>query len=250
MFSSIIGAILPPVCDVCGKLADADERLSCYIGIYRKVYKTAPGLHICGKCLSKLCPQDADKRWFLCLSEPYDTDPIPEQRLYMPFPYEETANRMVPAFKFRGKRELARLAGIMTGALMSEDGIKADIVIPVPLAPGRIKERGYNQAAEIAFPIASMLDIAYAEDALVRTRTTSRQSDLKLGPDRFENVANAFGISDSWDIEGLSVILVDDVCTTGFTMHEAALALYEAGADKVLCTAFAGNRLAKNAEPF
>ena len=133
---------------------------------------------------------------------------------------------------------------------MAEDGISADIVIPVPLSSGRLKERGYNQAAEIARPIASLLGIAYAPDALVRNRNTGKQSELKLGFDRYDNVRNAFAVSDAWDVEGLTVILADDVATTGFTMHEASVALYEAGAAKVLCVAFAGNRLVKNAEPY
>lgn len=250
MLRGITGSILPPVCDICRKLADADKRLENYRSVYRRIYKTPSTLHVCGKCLSELCPEEPDKRWFVCLSEPYDTDPIPSQRLYMPFPYKELASRMVPAFKFGGRKELARLAGIMTGALMAEDGINADLVVPVPLAPGRLKERGYNQAAEIARPIASLLDIPYADDALIRTRSTSRQSELTYGTDRYVNVRKAFAVSDSWDIEGLNVILIDDVCTTGFTMHEAAMALYEAGAENVLCTAFAGNRLVKNAEPY
>lgn len=250
MISRIMGMILPPVCDICGKLADADKRMTGYGGVYKKVFGEEPGLHICGKCLSALCPQNHDERWFLCLSEPYATDPIPAQRLYIPFPYEGSAGRMVSAFKFGGKRDLARLAGILTGALMAEDGISADIVIPVPLSSGRLRERGYNQAEEIAGPISRLLGIALAPDALIRKRHTGKQSELKLGFDRYDNVHNAFAISDDWDVEGLTVILTDDVATTGFTMHEAAVALYEAGAAKVLCTAFAGNRLVKNAEPF
>ena len=133
---------------------------------------------------------------------------------------------------------------------MAEDGIAADIVIPVPLSSGRLRERGYNQAAEIAKPVSSLLGIAFAPDALIRKRNTGKQSELKLGFDRYDNVRNAFAVSDAWDVEGLTVILTDDVATTGFTMHEAAVALYEAGAAKVLCAAFAGNRLVKNAEPF
>ena len=53
-----------------------------------------------------------------------------------------------------------------------------------------------------------------------------------------------------WDVTGLTVILADDVATSGSTLHEAATALYRAGAEKVLCVAFAGNRSIRNAEPF
>lgn len=63
-------------------------------------------------------------------------------------------------------------------------------------------------------------------------------------------MSGAFSVNDSWDVSGLRVIVVDDVATTGATLHEAAKALYRAGAAKVLCIAFAGNRKTKNAEPF
>ncbi len=63
-------------------------------------------------------------------------------------------------------------------------------------------------------------------------------------------MSGAFGVSEHWDVTGMTVIIVDDVATTGATLHEAAVALYKAGASKVLCIALAGNRSAKNAEPF
>ena len=65
-----------------------------------------------------------------------------------------------------------------------------------------------------------------------------------------DNVSGAFGVNDKWDVSGLTVALVDDVATTGATLHEAAKELYKAGAKKVLCIAFAGNRKTKNAEPY
>ena len=77
--------------------------------------------------------------------------------------------------------------------------------------------------------------------------TEEGETDKNL---RANNVSGAFGVSERWDLTGMTVIIVDDVATTGATLHEAAVALYNAGASKVLCIALAGNRSAKNTEPF
>ena len=89
-----------------------------------------------------------------------------------------------------------------------------------------------------------------AEDCLIRIRDTKRQSEITDKGLRALNVSHAFVVSDDWDVTGLTVIVVDDVATTGSTLHEAAATLYKAGASKVLCVAFAGNRNVKNAKPF
>ena len=73
---------------------------------------------------------------------------------------------------------------------------------------------------------------------------------IKDSAKRSMNVHNAFQVSDEWDVTGLTVLLIDDVATSGSTLHEAATALYRGGAQKVLCVAFAGNRSVRNAEPF
>ena len=85
---------------------------------------------------------------------------------------------------------------------------------------------------------------------LFRSKDTQRQSQITDTNLRERNVKGAFEVSDNWDVTGLRVIVVDDVATTGATLHEAAKVLLRAGASKVLCVAFAGNRVVRNAEPF
>ena len=152
----------------------------------------------------------------------------------------------MPAVKFGKKACLARFFGCLLGSFMKCDSVHADLIVPVPLSAQRLKERGFNQAAEMAKPASAILGIPYAGDVLYRNRNTHRQTELKGTLDRIANVTGAFGVSEEWDLTGLTVIVVDDVVTTGFTLHEAAVALYEAGAEKVLCAAFAGNRQANN----
>ena len=102
----------------------------------------------------------------------------------------------------------------------------------------------------MAYPIAAMNRIPFADNCLVRTRDTMRQAKIKDSGERSQNVAGAFQVHGEWDVTGLSVLLIDDVATSGSTLHEAAMALYASGAGKVLCAAFAGNRSIRNAEPF
>ena len=242
--------MFPSCCMVCGKLADADDRFSQYEDFCMAYYGKPSELHICGKCLSSLAPNASDRRWLFCLSDPYEGDPYPGLPLYMPLSYEKTVKMAVPAIKFGKKPLLANFMGCLLGTCLKSDSVHADLIVPVPLSSTRMKERGFNQAAEIAKPAAAIMGIPYAGDILLRTRNTNKQTDLKGNLPRIANVSGAFMASDTWDVRGLSVIVVDDVATTGFTLHEAAAALYEAGAGKVLCAAFAGSRQVRNAEVY
>ena len=156
----------------------------------------------------------------------------------------------MPKIKFGKKEELARLFGAILGSCALSEGIRADLIVPVPLSEERSAERGFNQAYEIAYPLSKITGIPVSDDCLVRIRDTGRQSEIRDINRRAVNVRGAFEVSSKWDISGLTVIAVDDVATTGATLHEAAKVLYKAGASKVLCIAFAGNRTVKNAEPF
>ena len=245
-----VNLILPYRCAVCGSVSDTEDRFKDYGRLHKELYSLESNLHICGKCLSSLCFQDEDRRWLLCLSDPVKSDPCPGLPLYMPFAYRGIVEHAIPKIKFGKRIELARFFGCILGSLLQGEEIAADLVVPVPLSCKRLDERGFNQAAEIAYPIAKMNSIPYADNCLVRTRETKRQAEIKNAGERSRNISGAFSVSDEWDVTGLTVMLVDDVATSGSTLHEAALALYNAGALKVLCVAFAGNRTVRNAEPF
>ena len=103
-------------------------------------------------------------------------------------------------------------------------------IIPIPLGKQRLKQRGYNQVAMIAFPLALMLGISYHPNALIRIRETKSQVGLNASQ-RSENMRNAFRADAA--INGKRVLLVDDVATTGATLSSAAEALYQAGARRV-----------------
>ncbi len=249
-FREAVDLILPYKCDICGNAADTGNRFEEYNSLYKKLYSTDPGLHLCGQCLSALNSLEEDRRWLLCLSNPVEGDMYPGLALYLQFPYKGIVEKAVPKIKFGKRIELARFFGCLLGSSLLAENIMADLVVPVPLSEDRLDERGFNQAGEIAYPIARMNNIPFAGDCLVRTRNTKRQAKIRNTSERTRNVAGAFSVCDEWDVTDLTILLVDDVATSGSTLHEAAIALYRAGASKVLCVAFAGNRTVMNAEPF
>jgi ComF family protein len=140
--------------------------------------------------------------------------------------YEFPADALVHALKFRG--ELA-LAG-MLGKLLCEkiSNLEIDHVIPVPLSATRLRERGYNHAAEIArHLVPRKLDLSLCE----RSRDTPPQMELPFA-ERRRNVRGAFRCTRT--LAGASIAVVDDVMTTGATLDEVARALKAAGAARVV----------------
>ncbi len=108
----------------------------------------------------------------------------------------------------------------------------ADAVIPVPIHPGRERERGFNQSALIASHFCRRIGMEYLKGALERTVYRQPQVGLDVAQRR-QNVAGAFQVVNPSTVAGRSVLLIDDVWTTGSTLNEAALALLSAGASRV-----------------
>ena len=106
-----------------------------------------------------------------------------------------------------------------------------DLVVPVPLGKKRLKERGYNQVALVAMPIAATYHWRYAPRALIRSRETSSQVGLSA-IERQENVYGAFQADDAL-VFGATILLMDDVATTGATMTACSAALLDAGAKSI-----------------
>lgn len=150
--------------------------------------------------------------------------------------YEGELRDAVLALKFRAHRA----AGPILGAILARKlRCEIDFIVPVPLHPKRLCQRGYNQAEEIARGIALALAKPLKLRVLVRTRNTVTQSSLAL-VDRDLNVAHAFGPGpEAPQIAGRRILLVDDVVTTGATLRACALVLRAARVKSIVAAALA-----------
>jgi ComF family protein len=152
---------------------------------------------------------------------------------YAPFRYGGAVAEAIVRFKYLKRGDLARQLGqLMLRALPQLRSRKIDLVIPVPLHPSRLAERGFNQAALLARPLARALDVPMLARGLDRVRDTPRQATLDRIL-RLENVATAFAARDPKKISAKNILLVDDVRTTGATLRACASALKNAGATRV-----------------
>lgn len=139
--------------------------------------------------------------------------------------------------KYRGNVALGdALASQMQDFLRSLQW-KIDMMIPIPLGKQRLKERGYNQVALVAQPLAYQLGLSYAPQALWKARETRSQVGLNISQRR-ENVQNAYQ-ADRSIVNGKSILLVDDVSTTGSTLSSSTEALLAAGAREVYAVTIA-----------
>lgn len=152
-------------------------------------------------------------------------------RLLAPFHYLYPVDHLIRALKFRGERVYARVLGaLLAHAHQASRQPAPDILIPIPLHAQRYRERGFNQAHEIATFAASALGLPVDPRSLVRHTATREQSGLSLA-ERKRNVRGTFAVVRA--IQAQRVALVDDVLTTGSTALAAATALLKAGVPHV-----------------
>lgn len=179
----------------------------------------------CGRVLDRHHVSN-DRQCHICTVEP---PLLREARA--PLLYIEPASNFIHRLKYDGYFALAApLAGIMADAWPAWSD-PPDLIVPIPLHARRQRQRGFNQSALLSRHLARAVGVAWDEDALRRHRHT--QPQIKLSPvERRDNVAGAF-TAEAGRVAGKSVLLVDDVYTTGATMAAAAEALTAAGAAAV-----------------
>lgn len=155
--------------------------------------------------------------------------------------YGDREKHIIYDFKYGKKAYYGeKLGEIMAEKVASEPSLRWDMVIPVPMYKEKEKDRGYNQAALLGRYMAEHLGTAFIKNALIRIVDTPPMSSLSI-EERERNVRNVFIVNNKYVnmIKGKSILLVDDIFTTGNTMDECARVLKESDAGEVFAVAFA-----------
>lgn len=233
-FRPLVEFIYPPLCFVCeSRLPDGRSR-------------------VCSTCWSDIRPVLPDDQLFREMQERLTqstTSQVPHLLSLFHFEKDGTLQSIIHQLKYDGMTVL----GIELGRLLGEKlmtqfaGYSIHGIVPVPLHPAKLRERGYNQSEQVARGIKEVIDIPVFASLLRRKKYTASQTKL-TAMERKMNVGDAFIVNtrDLAAVEGKTLVLVDDVITTGATIEACASALLKTGSAKVIAAsvALADHRLA------
>lgn len=209
----ILEQFFPVTCPFCGKV------ISFRLSTCESCEKDLEFLSgVCGRCSKSVC---------ICERL------VVLERVFAPFSYDGAVEQAIHRFKFQNHPEYAKvLAGYIVKCFGTNQLTERfDCIVPVPMEKAHRRERGYNQAEELALSLGNLCGLSVLSDALRKIKKTPPQHLLSY-EERLDNLKGVFGTgSDS--IEGKRVLLCDDVCTTGVTMETCATLLKKNGAASV-----------------
>jgi len=216
--------LLPPACLLCNEPVPEREGDALICGLCRTRWRPIPH-PVCERCGQ---PALKDLECRLCADWPAGLSRV-RSAVWL----EGSARDAVHQLKYQG---WTRTAEAMAQAMRPLEPLTSGVsLIPVPLAEGRLRARGYNQSERIASALATVLGTRVRSDLLRRVRETRTQTALTPEA-RHANVAGAF---QAVAVQGVELVLVDDVFTTGATLAAAGAALASAGAARVEAVTFA-----------
>jgi len=187
---------------------------------------------LCGRPLPFLSPDGGVCAF--CLA-----NPPPWRRLYAVGSYEGLLRDLLLRAKYRADRSTCRLLGrLLVEKLTAQhlDAARPELILPVPLHPARLRQRGFNQCQEIAEPVSRLLGIPRRPDLARRIVATPPQTGLHRD-ERLRNLQRAFSVSP--EVRGRRLLILDDTVTTGTTLRRLAHCLLQAGASEVAAAAIA-----------
>ncbi|MGB9698174.1 MAG: double zinc ribbon domain-containing protein [Thermodesulfobacteriota bacterium] len=226
--SALLNFFLPPRCLFCGQIMDSFPNIpACSSCLTALIFFSSPKCPKCGIGFASaegpdhLCPR--------CL-----TDELHFTLARALGPYEGLMAELITRFKYQGATYLAHPLGMLLADYKDADFSfgNIDLLVPVPLHPRRLRERGFNQSLLLARVVSRVHKIPLQFNLLERIRYTQPQTQLS-GSEREKNMRGAFRVRKNNLLSRNNILLIDDVFTSGATVGECARALKEAGARQV-----------------
>lgn len=217
---SVLDKLFPRKCPLCGTLLLPNERI-CGKCSDNVVYIYPPICKRCGRPVFDCSCREGEFSFSRCIS---------------PFVYTKSIRSGIHRFKFRNVPEAADFFGLfMTAAIQREYcDVNFDMVLGVPMHPTDVRHRGYNQADLLARSVSDRLNVPLGSRVLIKSVHTNAQHTLSRA-ERRRNVSGVFTVAKSYLVTGRTILLCDDILTTGSTLDACARELLNAGARRVYC---------------
>lgn len=215
-----------------GKLVDLLFPLHCLGCGKEGSFLCIPCRRALPRMLQPLCPKCGrpliqDDRCPACLKYRWEIHGIRSV-----FLFQGAVQQAVHQFKYNNCKALASPLAELLAEELERRPLPAQVIVPVPLHPRRLRERGYNQSGLLAKELSRLTGLPLIGDSLLRIKNTSAQARTANAEARQNNVRGVFFCRDG-QLKERHVLLVDDVCTTGATLDSCAVALNRAGASSV-----------------
>lgn len=233
MVNELVELFYPSVCVVCGSVLPAmrENAFACCHCRKQTPYVKPPVCKYCGKHI------DTGSECADCSLKAYAF-----QEGYAVFSYE-LVQKSLHHFKYGGcKKDGQGMARFMFSFMEAHyPGVlkSYDLLLPVPIHKKRRRTRGFNQSEILSGALSELCGVPSMGQLLVRTRNTTAQAKLQSLEKRKENMKDAFALTDVGAVNGLKILLIDDIFTTGSTLQECAKLLSLYGAEKVDCLTYA-----------
>lgn len=225
LIEGLLTLLYPPGlnCPLCREALPREGFLCDKCALSLEIWREEPHCRCCGRLLGEiknLCGE--------CQNHP---PPFVAARAAAPYdgPFRQGIHRL----KFHGEQSLAEPLGRLMGEVVAGEPLfeGIELIVPVPLHPRRLRERGFNQSGLLAAELSRQLNVPLRE-VLQKQRDTREQVGLKR-KERLVNLAGAFAVAQPAAIQGKYILLVDDIFTTGSTVTHCTQALLSRGAAKV-----------------
>lgn len=226
LLRAALSLFYPPVCEGCGASVGHKEYLC------TQCQARAPRIvpPFCSRCAEPFSGAISDS--FACSNCANQT--LHFDAAIAGYRARGIVRRLIHEFKYERRMYLRHVIGDWLGAVLNDvrlNPAEFDVIVPVPLHPAKQRERGFNQAALLAQSLSARASLP-VKPVLERIRYTKTQTAFDRA-ERMQNLHNAFRLRPGRDVQGLRVLLVDDVLTTGSTLSECARVLKRSGASSV-----------------